>query len=63
MEKKPLLSIVSPIFNEEECIIEFLNRVESTAKKLPCDYEIILVNDNSTDSTQEKVSNICKKKL
>ena len=61
MEKKPLLSIVSPIFNEEECIIEFLNRVESTAKKLPCDYEIILVNDNSTDSTQEKVSNICEK--
>ena len=61
MEKKPLLSIVSPIFNEEECIEEFLNRVESTTRKLPCEYEIILINDNSTDSTEKKITNICKK--
>ena len=58
MEKKPLLSIVSPIFNEEECIEEFLNRVESTTRKLPCEYEIILINDNSTDSTEKKIINI-----
>ena len=61
MEKKPLLSIVSPIFNEEECIEEFLNIVESTTRKLPCEYEIILINDNSTDSTEKKIINICEK--
>ena len=42
MEKKPLLSIVSPVYNEEECVAEFLNRVENTTKKLECDYEIII---------------------
>ena len=53
MEKKPLLSIVSPVYNEEECIAEFLDRVENTTKKLKCDYEIIIVNDSSTDSTEK----------
>ena len=60
MEKKPLLSIISPVYNEEECVEEFLNRIESTAKKLPCEYEIILINDNSTDNTEKKINSICK---
>ena len=61
MEKKPLLSIVSPVYNEEECIEEFLNRVENTTKKLECDYEIIIINDSSTDSTENIVTEICEK--
>ena len=61
MEKKPLLSIVSPVYNEEECIAEFLNRVENTTKKLECDYEIIIVNDSSTDSTENIITKICEK--
>ena len=61
MEKKPLLSIVSPVYNEEECIEEFLNRVENTTKKLECDYEIIIINDSSTDSTEKIVTEICEK--
>lgn len=61
MEKKPLLSIVSPVYNEEECIAEFLNRVENTTKKLKCDYEIIIVNDSSTDNTENIITDNCKK--
>ena len=60
MEKKPLLSIVSPVYNEEECIAEFLDRVENTTKKLKCDYEIIIVNDSSTDSTEKIITKICE---
>ena len=60
MEKKPLLSIVSPVYNEEECIEEFLDRVENTTKKLKCDYEIIIINDSSTDSTEKIITKICE---
>ena len=60
MEKKPLLSIVSPVYNEEECIEEFLDRVENTTKKLECDYEIIIINDSSTDSTENINNKICE---
>jgi len=46
-----LLSVVVPVFNEELVILEFVRRTQAVLKKLNCDYELIFVNDGSSDST------------
>lgn len=49
------LSIVVPMHNEEENIDVFFSRVLSVVEKLTPDYEIICVNDGSTDATLKKL--------
>ncbi len=48
------LSIVIPVLNEEEIIIDNTRKLISFLKKLGVEHEIIIVNNGSTDSTQEK---------
>jgi dolichol-phosphate mannosyltransferase len=48
---KPVLSVVSPCYNEEETIQEFHWRVSEVCGRLGRPYEIVLVNDGSRDST------------
>ena len=50
------LSIVIPLFNEELLISELVKRVSTNAKKVNKEYEIILVDDGSTDLTWERIS-------
>jgi glycosyltransferase involved in cell wall biosynthesis len=47
------LSIVLPAYNEEANVESAVNEVSTTAQKLGLDYEIVLVNDGSTDRTGE----------
>jgi glycosyltransferase involved in cell wall biosynthesis len=47
------LSIVIPAYNEEENIATTVEEVSAAAQQLELDYEIILVNDGSTDRTGE----------
>ena len=47
----PLLSVVIPVFNERETILEVLRRVRAT----PYRKEIVIVDDCSTDGTREVV--------
>ena len=44
-------SIVAPVCNEEEVIREFYKRLISTMDSLKENYEIILINDGSTDKS------------
>lgn len=48
---KPYLSIVVPIYNEEESIEKLVGLIHAEALKLECEYEIIFVDDGSTDGT------------
>ena len=48
---RELLSIVVPVFNEQEVILDFHTRVKSVVSSLNFDYEIIYINDGSTDNT------------
>ncbi|MDA8173482.1 MAG: glycosyltransferase family 2 protein [Nitrospiraceae bacterium] len=48
---QPVLSIVVPVFNEEESISEFYTRLAAVMEKIGRDYEIIFVNDGSADGT------------
>ncbi len=47
------LSIVLPAYNEEENVEQAVEHVSSVAQSLDRDYEIILVNDGSSDRTGE----------
>lgn len=46
-----LLSVVAPLYNEESLLREFHRRVTDTAHGLGGAYEIVLVDDGSSDST------------
>jgi len=48
-----LLSIVTPAYNERENIEAFCARVRAAVEPLGCDWEIIVVDDGSTDGTDE----------
>ncbi len=47
----PYVSIVIPVFNEEENLPELLERLDKAASGLGKPYEIILVNDGSRDKS------------
>lgn len=53
-------SIVLPIFNEEETIKELFNRLEKVMKGLKEPYEVIYVDDGSTDKSFEILEKIAK---
>ncbi|MGH9301654.1 MAG: glycosyltransferase family 2 protein [Acidimicrobiales bacterium] len=49
------LSVVLPAFNEEENVLEAIARVTDVTKRLCAEYEIIVVDDGSSDRTAELV--------
>ncbi len=46
-----ILSVVVPLYNEEETVSELVSRLESVLEKINLKYEVIFVDDGSTDST------------
>lgn len=48
-----MVSIIVPIFNEEKTISELHKRIVEVMGKLSYQYEIIFINDDSTDRTEE----------
>lgn len=49
MSKQPLLTVVIPVYNEERTLSKVLERVFAS----PLDLQVIVVNDGSTDGTEE----------
>jgi polyisoprenyl-phosphate glycosyltransferase len=48
---KPTVSIVSPVYNEEEGILTFINEVARVMRTQNLSWELVLVNDGSRDQT------------
>ena len=48
---RPQLSIVIPLFNEQSTLDELHRRLTATLGKLDLTYEIVFVDDGSTDGT------------
>lgn len=46
-----IISIIVPCYNEEESIPLFYNEITSVLRKLDVDYEILFINDGSSDHT------------
>ena len=55
-----LLSVVVPVYNEEEVIGETLKRLKSVLDALPMRYEILFVNDGSRDHTLQILRPACR---
>jgi undecaprenyl-phosphate 4-deoxy-4-formamido-L-arabinose transferase len=52
-EKSTFVSVVVPVYNEEACLSEFIQRTLDSCKKLDKRFEIILVDDGSMDSSAD----------
>src|SRR3989344_2746583 len=59
--KHTYLSIVLPIYNEEESLPELMRELYSVCNSLNKNYEIIFVNDCSTDKTYEMLCQYAEK--
>lgn len=46
-----LISLIVPIYNEELIVEELFQRAQSALEKITSDFEVILVNDGSTDKS------------
>jgi glycosyltransferase involved in cell wall biosynthesis len=49
--ERPIYSVVVPFYNEDECIEELYRRVVTVMDGLGKSYEMVFVNDGSTDSS------------
>ena len=62
MTKNPFeYTIIIPVYNEEENIEELYTRISAAMSKLDEKYEILFVNDGSTDNTLDKLIELHKK--
>ncbi len=59
VQKGCFLSVVVPMYNEEEVIEVTYGRLRSVLDKLGETYEIVFVNDGSRDRTADIVRSLC----
>ena len=58
-----MISVVIPVYNEEKAIMKTLQELQTVLEVDFKEYEIIVVNDGSTDATFEKIKNTKLKNL
>lgn len=63
MNKKNMISIVVPCFNEEETVELFYEELEKNRKNMSEEFEYIFVNDGSSDDTLAKLRDLAAKDL
>ena len=56
-----MLSLVIPIFNEEKLVDELVKRTISSLESFIQEYEVIFVDDGSTDQSLDKILSWQKK--
>jgi polyisoprenyl-phosphate glycosyltransferase len=57
-EENPFLSLLVPVFNEEKGIIAFYQRIRPILSSITEHFEIIFVNDGSTDRSVEELQSL-----
>lgn len=57
------LSIIIPVYNEKNTVLEIIRRVEKAKLPLGWEKEITIVDDGSNDGTKEKLGTIKKNKI
>ena len=61
MQNNPEISIVIPLFNESESLLELTKTIQNALKKNNFNYEIIFIDDGSTDNSWISIKEIAKK--
>jgi glycosyltransferase involved in cell wall biosynthesis len=54
------LSIIIPLFNEEESLEELNEAIEKVVSNMDIDYELIYIDDGSTDDSWKTIKNLSK---
>lgn len=54
------VSIIVPLFNEEESLRPLLLEIKKVVRNLPYDHEVIFVDDGSTDTSLEVIKELAK---
>lgn len=54
------VSILVPLFNEEESIRPLYNEIRKSVNRLPCDYEIMFIDDGSTDKSLSTIKELAR---
>ena len=54
------LSIVIPLFNEQESLLELNKTILEIVLSMKIEFEIIYVDDGSTDNSWDIIKNLCK---
>lgn len=57
--KEVVISIVIPVKNEKENIIPLFNQIVIVMNSLPLKYEVIFIDDHSTDGTFQLLEKLC----
>ena len=57
---KPLISILVPVFNEQDSLTPFLERTFKVLESINSPFEIIFINDGSTDDTLNNLLKLTK---
>ena len=60
-DKPPELSVVVPLFNEEENVVELHRRLTAVLGALGGAYEIVLVDDGSRDATPRLIDDLARR--
>lgn len=60
MKKLKSLSLFFPSLNDAQILPELIKKADSVAKKCAHEYEIIVINDGSTDNTRSTLSELGK---
>lgn len=55
------ISIVSPVYMAEGLVFLLVDAIEKNIKKISLAYEIILVDDGSTDKSWQQIESVCEK--
>ena len=61
MENNPNISVVSPVYQAEKIISELVKQLHENLTAITDNYEIILVNDGSSDSSWPSIFSECEK--
>ncbi|MBR6692475.1 MAG: glycosyltransferase, partial [Clostridia bacterium] len=55
-----MISVIVPVYNEEEVMEESFKRIKETAEKFGEEYELVFVNDGSRDKSLEMLKEYAK---
>ena len=55
------ITVCTPTFNEKDNILRLCSEIRETFNKIQCDYEHLIIDNNSNDGTIEILRDICKK--
>ncbi len=61
LQKRRKITLITPIYNEQESIPLFYNAIQETTHALPYDFDLLFVNDGSRDASARRIEVLMQK--